>query len=237
MDKIIKPRAKNKNSHKYLNNPDILQEIEASKLSYCSWIDDRYKQYDALIHSWDEVIKEGIVYRLYSIDHIPDEINANRNKKRHQRLEAFIKVNFNPFIHVIKIDDEITTVLKSHWVGGMENGYFSMDGGRITNKLAMQIKLLCERLGSKGNFNGYTYVDDMICEAILQTISVALKFNEAKSTNAFAYLTAIAYNAFRGCLNKEKSLRNVNETLLNEVGLYTNAQMTGYKRDVMGSGD
>jgi len=233
----IKPRKKNKNSHEYLNNGDILKEIEASKLTYCSWVDTQYTVYQLTANNIDEVIREGVVYRVYTNSHIPDEINANKNKKRLSNRDAFIKVNFNPFIHVIKIDDEITTVLKSHWVGGMENGYFSIEHGRLTNKLGMQIKLLCERLGSKGNFNGYTYIEDMICEAIVQTASVALKFNEAKSHNAFAYLTTIAYNSFRGTLNTEKKNREINEELLNEIGLYTNAQMTSFKRNAVGSGD
>lgn len=45
---------------KYLTNKDILREIHLSKISYSSYIDDRYKNYDYIITSLDDINDETI---------------------------------------------------------------------------------------------------------------------------------------------------------------------------------
>jgi hypothetical protein len=44
----------------YLNNKDILKEIAKSKLTYCSFIDDSVKSYDAIVTSVDKITKKAI---------------------------------------------------------------------------------------------------------------------------------------------------------------------------------
>ena len=108
-----------------------------------------------------------------------------------------VKVNFPPFQHY-KLDDAKSWICvgKSHWVGGMENGYFEKDQGNITNKLARMYMMLCEKYAMKFNWRGYTYNDEMKASAILQLTYVGLRFNEAKSANPFAYYTAAITNSF-----------------------------------------
>ena len=58
----------------------------------------------------------------------------------------YVKLNFPPFYHyMIDVDKVPYLVGKSHWVGGMENGYFSKDHGKMTDKLAHMFIKLCER--------------------------------------------------------------------------------------------
>jgi type II secretory pathway pseudopilin PulG len=44
----------------YLNNKDILKEIAKSKLTYCSFIDDTVKSYDAILPSVEKITKKAI---------------------------------------------------------------------------------------------------------------------------------------------------------------------------------
>lgn len=130
------------------------------------------------------------------------------------------KVNFPPFQH-FKLDNErnFICVGKSHWIGGMENGHFSKDHGQITDNLARIYMMLCEKYSMKFNWRGYTYRDEMEASAILQLTCVGLRFNEAKSSNPFAYYTQTVTNTFRRILNTEKKNRAIRDELLEEGGL------------------
>ena len=66
-------------------------------------------------------------------------------------------------------------------------------------KLAVNaIIQICDRLATRNNFSGYTYLDEMVAEAKLACISALIKrkYNPEKSENPFAYFTMIAWNAF-----------------------------------------
>ena len=82
----------------------------------------------------------------------------------------------------------------------------------------MYIKL-CERYSMRGNWRGYTYVDEMRGQALLQLTQIGLQFNEAKSQNPFAYYTAAINNSFTRVLNLEKRGQNIRDDLLEQAGL------------------
>jgi len=131
-----------------------------------------------------------------------------------------MKVNFPPFQHY-KIDEEgnFYCVGKSHWVGGVKRGHFSKDHGNLTDKLARMYIMLCEKYAMKFNWRGYTYNDEMRNSAILQLTYVGLRFNEAKSSNPFAYYTAAITNSFCRVLNTEKRNQNIRDDILEMNGL------------------
>lgn len=147
-----------------------------------------------------------------------------------------VKVNFPPFQH-FKLDETNTwrCVGKSHWVGGVENGYFSKDHGRITDKLAQMYMMLCEKYAMKFNWRGYTYRDEMEASAILQLTYVGLRFNEAKSANPFAYYTAAITNSFCRVLNTEKRNQNIRDDILEVNGL--NPSFSRQMKDTNSSAD
>ena len=162
----------------------------------------------------DDVPLEDIVVRLMTFDHIP--INEEKLAKAKTEAERHVKCNFPPYQHFIFRDGEFVCVGKSHWQGGLENGHFSVTHGKMTNKLAMMFMKLVERYGHRGNWRGYTYIDEMKSQALLQLSQIGLQFDESRSEtpNPFAYYTAAITNSFTRVLNIEKRNQNIRDDIL-----------------------
>ena len=132
----------------------------------------------------------------------------------------YVKLNFPPFYHYMIDEDKVPYLVgKSHWVGGMENGYFSKDHGKMTDKLAHMFIKLCERYATRSNWRGYTYNEEMRGQALLQLSQIGLQFDESKSQNPFAYYTAAITNSFTRVLNIEKKNQNIRDDILEQNGL------------------
>ena len=160
-----------------------------------------------------KINKTDVIFRVMMFDHIPDD--KGRKKKPKTVADTKEKLNFPPFQHYkFNEDDELVCVGKSHWVGGMENGYFDKTCGQATNKLAMMWMKLCERYATRGNVRGYTYNDEMKGQAILQLAQIGLQFDESKSNNPFAYYTAAVTNSFVRIINIEKRNQNIRDDIL-----------------------
>lgn len=160
-----------------------------------------------------KIPKTDLVFRIMTFDHIPEEPGRKKNPKT--EADKKVKLNFPPYQHW-KFDDagNLICVGKSHWVGGMENGYFSKEHGRATNKLAMMWLKLCDRYATRGNVRGYTYNDEMKGQAILQLAQIGLQFDESKSNNPFAYYTAAVTNSFVRIINLEKRNQSIRDDIL-----------------------
>jgi len=164
-----------------------------------------------------DIPKTDVVFRIKTFDHIPEEIGRKKNPKT--VADHHVKLNFPPYQHWrLDENDELFCVGKSHWIGGMENGYFSLDHGGMTNTLAKMYMVMCERYGSKWNWRGYTYNDEMKSQALLQLSQVGLQFDESKSDNPFAYYTATITNSFTRILNIEKKNQNIRDDMLESHG-------------------
>ena len=173
---------------------------------------EKVKQADCEI-DYKTITKEELIFRVMTFDHIPDEPGRKKNPKT--IADTKTKLNFPPFKHY-KFDDngELVCVGKSHWQGGMENGHFSKDHGRATNKLAMMWMKLVDRYATRGNVRGYTYNDEMKGQAIVQLAQIGLQFDESKSNNPFAYYTAAVTNSFVRVINIEKRNQNIRDDIL-----------------------
>lgn len=114
---------------------------------------------------YKKIDKTDLIFRIMTFDHVP--LAPGRKKKTKTVADLHEKVNFPPFQHWKFNDDgELICVGKSHWVGGMENGYFSKEHGKFTNKLAKMFMKLCERYGTRSNVRGYCV--DTETEALTQ---------------------------------------------------------------------
>ena len=173
---------------------------------------EKVKQAECEI-DYRKITKEELIFRVMTFDHIPDEPGRKKNPKT--VADTKTKLNFPPFQHY-KFNDEgeLICVGKSHWQGGMENGYFSKDHGKATNNLAMMWLKLVDRYATRGNVRGYTYNDEMKGQAILQLSQIGLQFDESKSQNPFAYYTAAVTNSFVRVINIEKRNQNIRDDIL-----------------------
>lgn len=171
-----------------------------------------------LTPDYKSIPKIDVVIRIMTFEHIP--LAPGRKKTTKTTADSHDKVNFPPFQHW-KFDenDELICVGKSHWIGGMKTGKFSKDHGRITENLGRMYIKLSERYAQRSNWRGYTYIDEMKGQAILQLSQIGLQFDESKSENPFAYYTAAVTNSFTRILNIEKKSQNIRDDLLEENGL------------------
>lgn len=101
----------------------------------------------------DEIPLEDIVIRLMTFDHVP--LNLAKLEKAKTLAERHTRCNFPPFQHFVHRDGAWHCVGKSHWRGGLENGYFSLTHGRVTNGLGIMWIKLSDRYGHRGNWRGY----------------------------------------------------------------------------------
>jgi hypothetical protein len=214
--------------------------------------------------SVDTIDKKDVVFRVMTLEHIPlvpkKKTKANTAREDFNRVldgldvgdspEADItnvedeilvpsKTNFHPFFHY-RVDENDTPYIvgKSHWKGTLADGKFCQTHGKTTNELAKMYMKLCDRYGTRSNWRGYTYNDEMRASALIQLIQVGLKFNELKSDNPFAYYTAIVTNSFTRVLLNEKKMQNIRDDILEEAGLapsWTRQQASADAKDIISS--
>lgn len=168
---------------------------------------------------YKKVAKTDVVFRIMTHDHVP--LEPGRKKTPKNRGDHHSKCNFPPFQHFkfeeADGEEKLVCVGKSHWRGDMDTGEFNLDG-EITKKLAKSYMLLCERYSMRFNWRGYTYVDEMRSQALLQLSQIGLQFDESKSQNPFAYYTAAIDNSFTRILNIEKKNQTIRDDLLIQYG-------------------
>jgi hypothetical protein len=189
------------------------------KLAYTEAIESgkKVKQAEFAV-DWKKIQKTEVVFRIMTFDHVPLEPGRKRNPKT--TADHHERCNFPPFQHWKYNDnDELVCVGKSHWVGGMDNGYFDKTQGNINNNLAKMFMKLVERYATRSNWRGYTYNDEMKSTALLQLSQIGLQFDESKSENPFAYYTAAITNSFTRVLNLEKRNQVIRDDILEEAGL------------------
>jgi len=223
---------------KYINNKELLSEIHNSKKSFCVYLEPEHANFDTIVHNVSQITPElieevrlkkskprgkpaialedlppeGIVVRVMTYEHIP--LDPDRVRKSRVTDQSYARTSFPPFKHYVLENGVAREVLRSHWKGGFDNGHFVADHGRINNRLAMMFMLLVERYSRRGNWRGYTYVDEMRSQALLQLSQIGLQFDESKSDNPFAFYTTAIRNCFTRVLNLEKKSQNIRDDLL-----------------------
>ena len=161
----------------------------------------------------DTIKDEDLVFRVATYQHIP--LAPGRKKSPSKVAENHELLCFIPFKHyVLDGAGGIREVGRSHW----HNGEFSSTHGQLTPKLANMLVLLVNRYSQRANWRGYSYVDEMRGESLLQLSRMALLFNEARSDNPFAYFTTAITNSFRKILFKEKKQQKARDDLLEAQG-------------------
>lgn len=75
---------------------------------------------------------------------------------------------------------------------------------RVPEYIGKAFMLLAQRLGTKGNFSGYSYLEEMKSDAVINCVAQIRSFNPQKSNNPFAYFTQVIKNAFIRRIKSEK---------------------------------
>lgn len=190
--------------------PDVLEAARQKRLS--NMVAEEKKQSGSKTFesslTVDQIPLEDIVVRLMTFEHVP--INPLKVGKAKNTAEKHIRCNFPPFQHFIFKDQKWICVGKSH----TKNGEFTLTGGKITDRLAAMWIKLVDRYGHRGNWRGYTYLDEMKAQALMQLTQVGLQFDEAKSSNPFAYYTTVSSTSFLKILHLEKRSQHIRDDLL-----------------------
>lgn len=155
---------------------------------------------------------EDLVYRVLTFEHIP--LAPGRKKNPKSTADNHVKLNFYPFKHYIIENGVAKEVGKSH----SKNGKFSLEHGSITDKLAKMFILMVNKYGQRGNWRGYTYIDEMKGQSLLQLSQMALQFDESRSDNPFSYYTQSLQNSFTRVFNQEKRNQELRDDLLIDSG-------------------
>lgn len=95
----------------------------------------------------------------------------------------------------------------------------SKEVGKMSDKLAHMLTLLCARYARRGQFAAYTYNDDMQAYAMMMLVRTWNAFNPEKSNNPFAFFTQCIKNSFIQYLNQEKRHRVIRDELMVDNGL------------------
>lgn len=75
---------------------------------------------------------------------------------------------------------------------------------RVPEKVGSAVLLIAQNLATKGNFSGYSFVQDMIGDGYENCIRYIHNFDPDKSSKPFSYITLIISRAFIRRIQKEQ---------------------------------
>jgi len=87
---------------------------------------------------------------------------------------------------------------------------------QMSSYLGMAIIKISEGLSMRWNFNGYTYREEMVGDAIENVVKYVHNFDPDKYKNAFGYITMIINNAFLRKMDDEKKQVYIRHKVLEE---------------------
>lgn len=106
------------------------------------------------------------------------------------------------------------------------------DEPKITNYIGTCFLKIAEGLSHKPNFFSYTYREEMVMDAVENSIKAIMNYDIKKATrtglpNAFAYFTQISYYAFLRRIAKEKKQQEIKERYIDFAGTEAFADFEG----------
>lgn len=205
-------------SRRYLNNRDLLREIHLSKATYGFYADPAFIDYDTIVTDLAAVQQEGIRYRVITGAHVP-QTDAKGKRSRSPLLAGRVRCNFTPFSHYLFSNGQPIEVGRSHWAGDLITGHFSLNHGRVTDRLGRMWVRLVSEYAKKPNWRAYSYIDEMQAQALTQLSAEGLKFDEHKGDNPFAFYTQTVKNVFIKVLGAEHRVQDIRDEIRKAAGL------------------
>ena len=97
-----------------------------------------------------------------------------------------------------------------------------VDTGCKSEALGEMLLLIATRYAEKGSFAGYSWKDDMICEAVLTCIKYMHNFDvDKEGANPFAYFSKVIHNAFLNFIAKQKKHSNIKDVCYKNLEILT----------------
>lgn len=94
------------------------------------------------------------------------------------------------------------------------------DPPKIPEYVGYCVYLIATRLAGSYNFIGYSYLDEMVSDAIETCIRYLDKFDTEKYDNPHAYFTTVCYNAFLFRMRREKKQTAIKSSMLKNYTLH-----------------
>jgi len=79
-----------------------------------------------------------------------------------------------------------------------------VDDLRVPEYIGECILLITQKLASRGNFNNYSYKDEMVSDGIENCLAAVDNYDPSKFNNPFGYFSRIAWYAFIRRIDREK---------------------------------
>ena len=97
-----------------------------------------------------------------------------------------------------------------------------IEDGVQTEELGRMFLLLAKRYSDKGSFAGYSWKDDMICEAVLTCLRYMHNFDvTVDKPNPFAYFSRIIHNSFLSYIAKQKKHSKIKDICYKNLDFIT----------------
>jgi DNA-directed RNA polymerase specialized sigma24 family protein len=94
--------------------------------------------------------------------------------------------------------------------------------GIQSEELGRMLLLLAKRYSDRGSFSGYSWKDDMICEAVLTCLKYMHNFDvNIDSPNPFAYFSRIIHNSFLNYISKQKKHSQIKDICYKNIDFIT----------------
>lgn len=91
-----------------------------------------------------------------------------------------------------------------------------------TEELGRMFLLLAKRYSDRGSFSGYSWKDDMICEAVLTCLKYMHNFNTSiDNPNPFAYFSRIIHNSFLNYISRQKKHSRIKDICYKNLDFIT----------------
>jgi DNA-directed RNA polymerase specialized sigma24 family protein len=91
-----------------------------------------------------------------------------------------------------------------------------------TEELGRMFLLLANRYSDKGSFSGYSWKDDMICEAVLTCLKYMHNFDTSiENPNPFAYFSRIIHNSFLNYISRQKKHSRIKDICYKNLDFIT----------------
>jgi DNA-directed RNA polymerase specialized sigma subunit len=93
-----------------------------------------------------------------------------------------------------------------------------LGGQALTKELASMFVRLVDHYATKKNWAGYSYIDELKGEALVNLVNKWHKFDSDKYDKPFAYYSMFVERSFKGQIQKEKKPQKVKDAIITARG-------------------